>query len=451
MKPSPGNTLKIIMLNKWLFKQVDNSALIVFRIIFGLLIFLEAVGAIFTGWIRRVFIEPQFNFHFIGLDFLQPLPGNGMLYYYGIMGLFGIFVMLGFKYRFSIFCYTIMWASVYLMQKSSYNNHYYLLMLLCGIMFFLPAHRYLSLDSYKKPDFQRIAMPRWVWILIVGQMWIVYTYAAVAKLYPGWLDGTLPAMLMRGKADYWLIGEFLQKDWIRYAITYTGILFDLFIIPALLWKRTRLPAFLIAIFFHIFNSIVFQIGIFPYLSLAFCLFFFSSEKINHLFLRKKKPHYNGAEVMVPSYSKALIAILSVWFVIQIALPLRHWFFKDNVLWTEEGHRLSWRMMLRSRSGSTTFKVVEKGTTDTINVDKNRYLSKKQIRSVGAKPDMMWQFAQILKKEYAKEGKEVQVFVDSKISINGQPYQPFIDPKVDLAAEKWNHFKHHDWILPSKLE
>lgn len=451
MKPSPGNTLMIIMLNKWLFKQVDNSALIVFRIIFGLLIFLEAVGAIFTGWIRRVFIEPQFNFHFIGLDFLQPLPGNGMLYYYGIMGLFGIFVMLGFKYRFSIFCYTIMWASVYLMQKSSYNNHYYLLMLLCGIMFFLPAHRYLSLDSWKKPDFQRIAMPRWVWILIVGQMWIVYTYAAVAKLYPGWLDGTLPAMLMRGKADYWLIGEFLQKEWIRYVITYTGILFDLLIIPALLWKRTRLPAFLVAIFFHIFNSIVFQIGIFPYLSLAFCLFFFPSERINNLFLRKKKPHYDGTEVIVPSYNKALITIMSVWFVIQIALPLRHWFFKDNVLWTEEGHRLSWRMMLRSRSGSTTFKVVEKGKNDTIRIDKNKYLSKKQIRSVGAKPDMMWQFAQILQEEYAKEGKEVQVFVDAKISINGQAYQPFIDPKVDLAAEKWQHFKHHDWILPSKLE
>jgi len=439
------------MLNKLLFKQVDNSALIAFRIIFGLLITLEAVGAIFTGWIRRTLIEPDFTFNFIGFEFLQPLPGNGMLYYYGILGLFGIFVMLGFKYRFSIFCYTIMWAGVYLMQKSSYNNHYYLLMLLCGIMFFLPAHRYLSLDTWKKPDFRKISMPQWVWVLIVLQLWIVYTNAAVAKLYPDWLDGTLPALLMRGKADYWLVGEFLQKGFVRYAITYFGILFDLLIIPALLWKRTRLPAFILAIFFHLFNSFIFHIGIFPYLSLAFCLFFFPSEKINKYILRNKKPYYSKGELIIPSYKKPLITVLSIWFVIQIALPLRHWFFQDNVLWTEEAHRLSWRMMLRSRSGKTTFKVVEKGKKDTIYVNKARYLSPKQMRSVSSKPDMMWQFAQRLKEDYAEKGKDIQVFVKSDISINGRPYEKFIDPKVDLASEKWQHFKHHDWILPSKLD
>jgi|TARA_R100000501_G_C2621324_1_gene114549 hypothetical protein len=439
------------MLNKWFFKQVDNSALIAFRIIFGLLITIEAVGAIFTGWIRRALIEPEFTFNFIGFEFLQPLPGNGMLFYYGLMGLFGIFVMLGFKYRFSIFCYTIMWASVYLMQKSSYNNHYYLLMLLCGIMFFLPAHRYLSIDAWKKPEFRKIAMPQWVWLFIVLQLWIVYTYASVAKLYPDWLDGTLPAMLMRGKADYWLVGEILQQDWVRYVITYFGLIFDLLIIPALLWKRTRMPAFILAIFFHLFNSFIFHIGIFPYLSLAFCLFFFPSEKINKYILRNKKPHYDKGEIIVPSYKKPLIVVLALWFAIQIGLPLRHWFFKDNVLWTEEGHRLSWRMMLRSRSGKTTFKVVEKGTTDTIHVNKARYLTRKQMRSVTSKPDMMWQFAQHLKEDYAEKGKEVQVFVKSKISINGRPYEQFIDPKVDLAAEEWHHFKHHDWILPSKLD
>ena len=49
------------MLNRWLFKQVDNSALVVFRVFFGLLITIEAWGAIFTGWIKRSFIEPQFT------------------------------------------------------------------------------------------------------------------------------------------------------------------------------------------------------------------------------------------------------------------------------------------------------------------------------------------------------------------------------------------------------
>ncbi|WP_300439624.1 HTTM domain-containing protein [Christiangramia sp.] len=436
------------MLNRWLFKQVDNSALVVFRALFGFLIAIEAFGAIFTGWIRRTLIEPDFTFNFIGFEFLQPLPGNGMLWYYGIMGLFGIFVMLGYKYRLSIICYGIMWAGVYLMQKSSYNNHYYLLMLLCFIMSFLPANRWFSLDAKIKPEISKISMPRWVWVVIVLQLWIVYTYASVAKFYPDWLDGSFPALLMRSKADYWLVGEFLQQGWVRYAIAYFGLLFDLLIIPLLLWKRTRLPIFMAAIFFHLFNSFIFHIGIFPYMSLAFCIFFFPSEKINKVFLRKKKKHYDGDEIIIPSYRNFLIGAMSVWFIIQLALPLRHWFFQDDVLWTEEGHRLSWRMMLRGKSGRITFKVVEKGTSDTIIIDKKDYLSRKQLRSISTKPDMIWQFAQRIEEEYAEKGKEVEVYAEGKMSVNGGEYKPLIDPSVDLAAEKWQHFKHHNWILPS---
>ncbi len=437
------------MLNRWLFQQVDNSALVVFRALFGLLIAIEAFGAIATGWVRRIFIEPNFTFNFIGFEFLQPLPGNGMIWYYAIMGIFGVFVMLGFKYRLSMIVYTIMWSGVYLMQKSSYNNHYYLLMLLCFVMCFLPANRWFSLDARIKPAISKISMPRWVWIFIVLQLWIVYTYASVAKLYPAWLDGSFPALLMKSKQDYWLVGEFLQQGWIRYAIAYFGLLFDLLIIPLLLWKRTRLPVFLAAIFFHLFNSFIFHIGIFPYMSLAFCIFFFPTETINKIFLRNKKKHYDGDEVIVPPYRNFLIGAMSVWFVIQISLPLRHWFFKDDVLWTEEGHRLSWRMMLRGKSGRVAFKVVEKGTSDTIYVDKKDYLSRKQMRAITSKPDLIWQFAQRLEEEYAEKGKQVEVYVEGKISVNGGPYKPLIDPKVDLAAEKWQHFKHHDWILPSE--
>jgi len=436
------------MLNRWLFKQVDNSALVVFRAIFGLLIAIEAFGAIFTGWIRRTLIEPDFTFNFIGFEFLQPLPGNGMLWYYAIMGIFGIFVMLGFKYRLSIICYTIMWSAVYLMQKSSYNNHYYLLMLLCFIMSFLPANRWFSLDAKIKPEISKISMPRWVWLLIVLQLWIVFTYASVAKFYPDWLDGSFPALLMRSKADYWLVGEFLQQEWIRYAIAYFGLLFDLLIIPLLFWKRTRLPAFITAIFFHLFNSFIFHIGIFPYMSLAFSIFFFPTEKINKWFLRNKKRYYNKGEIIIPSYRNLLIAAMSVWFIIQVSLPLRHWFFKDDVLWTEEGHRLSWRMMLRGKSGRVAFKVVEKGTSDTVFVNKKEYLSRKQLRAIPTKPDLIWQLTQRIEEEYAEKGKEVEVYIEGKISVNGGPYKPLIDPKVNLAAEKWQHFKHHDWILPS---
>ena len=451
MKLFRSSTSGIIMLNKWLFTRIDNSALVVFRIFFGLLIALEAFGAIFTGWIRRSLIEPQFTFNFIGFEFLQPLPGNGMLYYFAVMGVFGLLVMVGYKYRIAIIAYGIMWTGVYLMQKSSYNNHYYLLMLLCIIMSFLPANRYASIDARINPAIKRISMPRWVWVSIVLQMWIVYTFAALAKLYPDWLNGNFPEVLMSGKKDYWLVGEFLQQSWVHYSIAVYGFFFDLLIIPLLLWRKTRIYAFIAAIFFHLFNSAIFQIGIFPYLSLALILFFFPPKTINRIFLRKKKPFYDKNEVVIPPYKKALVYIMAVWFVIQLALPVRHWFIKDDVLWTEEGHRLSWRMMLRSKSGRSTFKVVEKSTADTIYVDTPKYLTRTQQQALNSKPDLIWQFSQRLKDEYAANGRDVQVFVDSWVSVNGRPYQQFIDPKVDIANEKWDHFKHHDWILPSNLD
>ncbi len=442
------------MINRWLFTHIDNSALIIFRVFFGFLIAAEAIGAIFTGWITRTLVEPQFTFNFIGLDFLQPLPGNGMYFYFAVMGIFGLLVMIGFKYRWSMIAYTIMWAGVYFMQKASYNNHYYLLLLLCIMMSILPAGNYFSVDVKRNPALKKISIPRWCVLVIIIQLWIVYTYASVAKFYPDWLDYTVAKNLMAGRAHYPIVGDLLQGHWAHISITYFGILFDLLIIPLLLWKRTRLAAFCISIFFHLFNSIVFQIGIFPYLSLAFSVFFFSKERIHHIFM-KKKEFYNANEIIVPAYKKILIPIALVWFVIQIALPSRHWLIPGDVLWTEEGHRMSWRMMLRGRSGTTNFYVLDKNDPNAKQkyIDKNKYLSRKQLRLVSGKPDAMWQFAQYLKKEAAAEGKDIAVFVKSKVSVNGKKRKTFIDPEVDLASAPWNYFTTNPWILkyPPELE
>ena len=148
-------------MDRFLFKQVDNIGLVLFRAVFGFLIATEAIGAIFTGWVRRTLVDTPMTFNFIGFDFLQHLQGPAMYYYFVLMGIFGIFVMLGYKYRFSMIAYAIMWTCVYLMQKSSYNNHYYLMMLLCWIMAFLPANRWFSLDTKINPEIKNPAMPRW--------------------------------------------------------------------------------------------------------------------------------------------------------------------------------------------------------------------------------------------------------------------------------------------------
>jgi len=436
------------VVNQFLFKKIDNAQLIVFRVFYGILICCEAFGAIATGWVRRTFIEPQFTFSFIGFEWLQPLPGDGMYYYFVLMGIFGIFVTLGYKYRFSALAFAVMWSGVYLMQKTSYNNHYYLLMLLGYIMVLLPAHKNFSLDAHLKPKIKKDWMHNWVRWFIIGQLFIVYTYASVAKLYADWFDFSIIEILMRGKKDYWLIGELLQEKWVHKMISVFGIVFDLLVVPALLWKPTRKIAFGFSIFFHLFNSYVFRIGIFPYLSLAFCVFFFDPQTIRNLFLKKKKVEVppNGD---APKNHQWMIGAMALYLVIQILLPLRHHTIKDDVLWTEEGHRLSWRMMLRTRSGHTRFIVVNKVTKDTTKVNLNDYLTKKQRRKVGCYPDYIWQFAQRLKKEYAQKGEDISVYAKSRAKVNASEYQPLIDPDVDLAAVPWKHLSHNEWILPSE--
>src|SRR5690606_10495997 len=145
---------------------------------------------------------------------------------------------------------------------------------------------------------------------------------------------------------------------------------------------------------------------------------------------KKKPLYTDGEIKVPGYKNLFLCVGTVYFLIQLALPLRHWFIPGDVLWTEEAHRMSWRMMLRSKGGYMHFKVVDKESGKTELVYPKDRLSPKQRRIVATKPDVIWQFAQRLKKEYAADGKDVAVYAIGKLSVNRRPSHPFIDPETD---------------------
>ena len=113
--------------------------------------------------------------------------------------------------------------------------------------------------------------------------------------------------------------------------------------------------------------------------------------------------------------------------------------------------MSWRMMLRSRTGQIRFRVVDKATGTGTPLKISDYLTTKQSRRLAAYPDFIWQFARRIREEYARNGKDVAIYVDSRVSINGRPLQRFIDPDIDLGSVPWKHFSHHEWILPSRLK
>ena len=431
---------------------ICSAPLALFRVGFGLLLFLEGMGAVLTGWVKNAFITPNFTFSFIPFfPWLQPLPGDGMLYYYLVMGALGVLVMLGLFYRPAILGYFVLWTVAYWMQKTNYNNHYYLLVLLTGIAVFLPANTYFSLDVARGAVSRRELVPQWTsWIFIL-LLWIVYSYAAAAKIQPDWLEARPIKIWFSRKGDTFLVGPLLLTDWFPYVVAYGGILFDGLIIPAIWWAKTRKLALVGALFFHLFNSLVFQIGIFPYLMLFMSVFFFEPIQVKKFFFSKEEDtatddlHSYYTQQM--PYKRWVMPVMIIFFSCMLLLPLRHHLYPGNVNWTEEGHRMSWRMMLRSKTGKASF-MVELPDGTQINHLPQWDLTPKQAMAMSTRPDMVWQYAQYLKKHYQEKGhEEVIIYADVWASLNGRPLQQLIDPEVDLAEEPWHYFRSHDWILP----
>jgi vitamin K-dependent gamma-carboxylase len=429
-----------------LFKEIDNAPLIIFRIFLGFLLACETFGAIVTGWVKANFITPKFTFSHIGMEWLQPIPGNGMYYYFIVMGILGLLVMAGYKYRLSIALYTIMWSGVYFMQKTSYNNHYYLLMLVCLMMCFLPAHRYASVDVRQDPSIKKLTMPAWCSWVMIAMVSIVYFYATLAKFYPDWLNGTFARQLLSRSVTIDSLREIMTQKWFYLFIAYSGIVFDLFIVPLMLFKRTRTIAFIASLIFHIFNSITLQIGIFPFFALSFAVFFFPPERIRSIFFKKKPAVTNHNSATTREGIFLLRYFFIPYLIIQLVLPLRHYFIKGDVLFTEEGHRLSWRMMLRSRNGNTHFKVIDKSTNNELFYDAFSDLTPKQEAGMGTRPDMIWQMAQYIKQKFKNQGTDVAVYANTKVAINEGTYNVLVDPTIDLAAVPWNYYSHCPWIL-----
>src|SRR5262245_50573434 len=127
-----------------LFEPVDDTPLVLFRVVFGLLIALEAFGAITTGWVHANLIAPRVHFPLVGLEWLRPPPAAWMYAWYAAMAACGVLVMLGCFFRLALAAFAVLWAGVYALQTISYNNHYYLLLLLALLVLATPAHAWLS-------------------------------------------------------------------------------------------------------------------------------------------------------------------------------------------------------------------------------------------------------------------------------------------------------------------
>ncbi|MCF8245618.1 MAG: HTTM domain-containing protein [Saprospiraceae bacterium] len=457
-----------------LFKPVDIASLAFFRVVFGILGFADLMGVWTYYHLYKGYFNPDnFQFKYMGFEWVGPLPEPFMsAVFIGLM-VVALLIAVGRWYRVCTVVFFLGFSYVFLLEKAVYLNHGYLFIWLSFLMIFLPANRHFSWDALLNPKLRSEKIEAWsLWILPL-MMGIVYFFGAVAKMNADWLFDANPLHdWLRVKDDMPLLGWLWAQKETAYVMAWSGMLLDLTAPFLLLLRKTRGWALGFLLFFHLTNTLIFQIGIFPWLSIALSLLFFPPDWPRQVwaFAKQKmkwprrvegwwdgKVGKNGdvgettnlSSVAQPAYTKLGVKVaLTLLVSFHLVMPLRHWVIPGDVAWTEEGHRYAWRMMLRSKRGYGHFEVKNLQTGGATKVSVSDYLTDRQREKIFSHPDMVLQFAHYLRDLWHRRGvPDVAVHAIVRATLNGRKTQPYIDAKVDLAKVEWEAFEASPWILP----
>ena len=427
-------------LDKYLNTYVNNSPLIVFRILFGLLIFFSQIRFWHKGWIESIYIDPVFHFSYYWFTWVKPI-GDYTYLLFIICLISSLFIVVGFKYRISSLILFLSYTYIELMDKTTYLNHYYLVSLILFMLIFLPASSRFSIDSLKTTDFYFV--PRWTIDSLKIMLCIVYFHAGIAKVNSDWLLSAQPLKIwLLGNYDVPLIGDtLLQQNWVHYAMSWGGMLYDILIPFLLLIPKTRNIAFLLVIIFHALTKILFPaIGMFPFIMILGCLVFFDykfHEKIIQLISKYLKKIQKNIFTIKKNESKIKTSLFSVYIIgfflfIQFLLPLRHNLYDGELFWTERGYRFSWRVMLVEKKGFTEFKLVDNDKSNSFYIKNEDHLTDFQEKQMSFQPDFIKEFADYLGDFYKGKGySNIEIHVNSYVTLNGRRSKRLIKRNTDI--------------------
>jgi vitamin K-dependent gamma-carboxylase len=431
-----------------LLAPIDIAALVYFRIAFGTIMLWEVWRYFEYGWIDRYWVLPKFHFTYYGFEWIRPWPGAFMHYHMAALGVLTAMILLGLCYRVSTTLFFVGFTYIFLLEQARYLNHFYFVCLVSFLLILIPAHRAWSLDARWGLTERRETAPAWALWVLRAQIGVVYFFGGVAKLNGDWLRGEPMRTWLARRTDFTILGPFFEQEWMVYAFSLGGVLLDLFIVPLLLWRRTRAYAFVAAVVFHVMNDSLFQIGIFPWFSIAMSALFFPPHWPRRLLGgAMARERARGVAAPVRRRDRAVLAMLGVFITLQVLVPLRHWLYSGNVSWTEQGHNFSWHMKLRTKTARAEFTVTDPASGKVWTVDNGEYLTRWQERTMSGRPDMLVQFARFLAEEKRKEGyPAVEVRARVMASLNGRRPQLLIDPTVDLAQAR-RSLVAAAWIVP----
>ncbi|OJJ15355.1 HTTM domain-containing protein [marine bacterium AO1-C] len=431
------------------FKSVSIAPLITFRIIFGALMLYSTIRFIAKGWVYSHLVAPKLHFTYFGFSWVKPLPEMLMYGVFGLMLLACVGIILGCFYRLSAIAFFLTFTYTELIDITYYLNHYYFVSLVSFLLIFVPANRAFSLDVRRKPDLKQREVPAWTIGIFKLQIAIVYFYAGVAKMNYDWLVNAMPLTIwLPAKTSLPVIGFIFKYKITAYLFSWAGMLFDTFIVGFLLWRKTRVLAYIAVVVFHTLTRLLFQIGVFP-LVMSCCVLIFFSAEFHQRLIPLNSSRLGNAQRSSTPFKGLITTCLVVFFAFQLLFPWRYLLYKGNLFWTEEGYRFSWRVMLMEKAGTATFFVKDAKTGREGVVPNRQFLNDEQEKQMAMQPDLILQYAHFLKAHYAKKGvTNPSVRAKVQVTLNARPSQLLVDPQVDLSKIR-DGWQQKEWILERK--
>ena len=225
--------------------------------------------------IASYWLEPQFLFKYYGFSWIHPWPGNGLYVHLVVLGLLALLIAAGFFYRISAALFFLGYSYIFLLDEAQWLNHTYLFCLFAFLLIFVPAN-VPSIDAWRNRRLRSATTPQWTLWLLRTQMAVVYFFAGVAKISRDWIHGEPMRVWLSPSRPMPIVGRFFREEWAVYG-ELRRTLARSSIVPFLLWRRTRRPAFCLALVFHILNARLFPpIGLFPWVSISGNSAFFPS-------------------------------------------------------------------------------------------------------------------------------------------------------------------------------
>jgi vitamin K-dependent gamma-carboxylase len=395
---------------------------------------LEVLKFFWRGWIDLYYVEPTFLFTYWGFEWVRPLPAPLLHVHFGLLLLAALGMAADWRPRLCAATLAVGFGYVFLLERANYLNHYWLVLIFAALLAIVPA---------RGPDH----VPAWGLWLLRFQLAVVYGFAGLAKLDGDWLLGVPFGLFILGNQDTyagWLLGRLPRAGMLLSTV---ALLFDLLVVPALLWSPTRRLAMVATFVFHLLNAAMFDIGVFPWLMLC----------ATPLLVPPDWPRRFGllgpacpppTDVDSPERRRLVLGACTVWIAFQVALPLRWLLYPGTAGWTGQGHYFAWRMMLVNKLlVDARLLVWDPATRRGWLIDPQDYLTPTQVDGL-VHPENLPQLCRRVARDQRDRGHgDVAVFADVRVSYNGGQAAPLVDPTVDLSRVE-DTLAPAPWILPA---